>query len=332
MLETDLEEGIIMSGFHRVCVEPVRAILVAGIACATWSMFTAPATAKAFNSCHSISQAALRSCLPGARSDDWLALGRCDNLPDASARKTCASQARMDGQDAGMTCRSQHSAREAVCARLGAAPYAPTIDPANFVATIDNPFFPLPPGKTFVYEGDTAQGHEHDEFAVTHNTKVILGVTCIEVHDTVHLAGDLTEDTLDWFAQDTDGNVWYFGENSKQLAGGLFLGVEGSWIGGIDGAEPGIVMKAHPAVGDFYRQEYLLGVAEDMAEVVSLTDTATVPFPPGAFSNVLKTLETSPLEPDASENKYYAVGVGNILTVDLVTGDRSELTQILDTP
>jgi hypothetical protein len=254
------------------------------------------------------------------------------SLPDATKRKACTRRAATDTQDALKTCQDQHTARETVCGRLGAAPYVPSIDPANFVGTIGNPFFPLTPGKTFVYEGETAQGHEHDEFAVTCNTKMILGVTCIEVHDTVHLAGDLTEDTLDWFAQDKDGNVWYFGENSKQLAGGLFLGVEGSWIGGVDGAQPGIVMKAHPAIGDFYRQEYLLGVAEDMAEVVSLTDTAMVPFPPGMFSNVLKTKETSPLEPDASENKYYAMGVGNILTVDLVTGEKSELTQIIDTP
>ena len=96
--------------------------------------------------------------------------------------------------------------------------------PANFVATIDNPFFPLMPGTTFVYEGQTAAGLELDEFAVTHNTKAILGVTCVEVHDTVTVDGELTEDTLDWFAQDSDGNVWYFGENSKELDDGLIAG------------------------------------------------------------------------------------------------------------
>jgi hypothetical protein len=307
-------------------------IAIAGLIEAASLIFTTPAGARAFNACHSISQAGLRAGQAGAQSDKSLSIGRCDNLPGAMARRTCASQAAADAQDALKTSRDQHTAREAVCKRLGAAPYAPAIDPANFVTVVDNPFFPLPPGKTFIYEGDTTQGHEHDEFAVTRNTKVILDVTCVEVHDTVQLAGDLTEDTLDWFAQDKDGNVWYFGENSKQLAGGLVLGVEGSWIGGVDGAEPGIVMKAHPAIGDFYRQEYLLGVAEDMAEVVSLTDTVTVPFSPGMFSSCLKTKETSPLEPDASENKFYAANVGNILTVDLVTGDRSELTQIIDVP
>ena len=309
-----------------------RVLLVAGLAGVAPPLLASPATARAFDSCHSVAQVALRSCQNGAHSDRWLATGGCDNLPDATARKACTQQAASDAKDSSTTCTDQRAARQAVCGRLGAAPYTPAIDPANFVATIDNPLFPLPPGKTFVYEGDTAKGHEHDEFFVTHNTKVIMGVTCVEVHDTVQLAGDLTEDTLDWFAQDRDGNVWYFGENSRQLERGLFLGVEGSWIGGVDGAQPGIVMKAHPAIGDFYRQEYLLGVAEDIAEVVSLTDTATVSFPPGTFTNVLKTHETAPLEPDASENKYYAAGVGNILTVDLETGERSELTQILDTP
>ena len=63
-----------------------------------------------------------------------------------------------------------------------------------------------------------------DTYDVTSNTVVILGVTCLEVHDTVTLNGDLTEDTLDWFAQDSASNVWYFGENAKQLSGGLVFG------------------------------------------------------------------------------------------------------------
>jgi hypothetical protein len=319
-----------MSDRHRI--RSVRAIFLACLIGGMGSLAPAMATAGTFNACATITREAQRSCQSGAQSDKSLTVGRCDNLPDAAARKACTTQAVSDVRDALQACKTQKDARKAVCGRLGAAPYAPVIDPANFVSVIDNPLFSLTPGKTFIYEGDTAAGHEHEEFAVTHNTKTILGVSCVEVHDTVHLDGDLTEDTLDWFAQDTDGNVWYFGENSKQLAGGLVLGVEGSWIGGLDGAEPGIVMEAHPAIGDFYRQEYLLGVAEDMAEVVSLTDSATVAFPPGTFSNLVKTFETSPLEPDAMENKYYAAGVGNILTVDLVTGDRSELTQILNVP
>src|SRR5207249_2353307 len=126
-------------------------------------------------------------------------------------------------------------------------------------------------------------GVETNVVFATHNTKVILGVTCIEVHDTVTLNGELTEDTLDWFAQDKQTNVWYFGENTKQLEGGLVVGLEGAFTSGVDGAKPGIVMEGNPKVGDFYRQEFSLGEAEDQAEVVSLNESVTVPK--GTFNN-----------------------------------------------
>jgi hypothetical protein len=123
---------------------------------------------------------------------------------------------------------------------------------------------------------------------VTHNTKEILGVTCVEVRDIVTVGGVVKEDTLDWFAQDTAGNVWYFEENSKEIQDGLAVSLEGSWTAGIDGAKPGIIMKAYPAVGDFYRQEFALGTAEDVAEVLSPTETVTVPAaPPGGFAHCL---------------------------------------------
>lgn len=85
-------------------------------------------------------------------------------------------------------------------------------------------------------------------------------------------------------------------------------------------------MKAHPAVGDFYRQEFDLGNAEDLAEVLSLSEAVTVPA--GSFSDCLQTKETESLDPSALENKCYAAGIGNLLTVDLVTGERLELLQI----
>jgi hypothetical protein len=278
------------------------------------------------DACKKSSLDAFDACTAGAASDRSLGFGKCANLPDADARKTCIQQVSSDKKDASQTCRDQRDFRLATCARFGPAPYHPAIDPANFVATIDNPYNPLSPGTTFIYEGQTAQGLEHNEVAVTHNTKVILGVTCVEVLDTVKLDGELTEQTLDWFAQDKDGNVWYFGENSLELAGGLVVDLGGSFTAGIDGAEPGIIMEAHPAVGDFYRQEFDLGNAEDLAEVLSLTEAVTVPA--GSYSNCLETKETESLDPGALEHKFYAAGVGNILTVDLVTGERLELLQV----
>lgn len=200
------------------------------------------------------------------------------------------------------------------------------IDPSNFVRVVDNPYFPLPPGRTLVYEGKTEAGFEHSEFIITHKTKVILGVTCVEVRDLVYLDGVLAEDTLDWFAQDRQGNVWYFGENTGELVDGRVVTLEGTFTAGVNGDKPGIVMEAHPMVGDFYRQEFSLGNAEDFAEVVALN--ATVRTPAGTFQNCLQTQETTPLETTLLERKYYAVGVGNVLTVDSTNGDKVKLVKI----
>jgi len=209
---------------------------------------------------------------------------------------------------------------------MGPQPFDPVIDPANFTDKIDNPYFPLTPGTVFVYEGQTAGGLVHTEFFVTHNTVQILGVTTVEVHDTVTTNGELTEDTLDWFAQDKDGNVWYFGENTMELIGGRPSTLSGTFTSGVNGAKPGIVMEAHPKKGDFYRQEFDLGNAEDFADVKSLSDTVTVPD--GTFTQCLRTKETTPLEPDLKEAKWYAPGIGNVLTQDLTNGEKSELIRI----
>lgn len=290
------------------------------------SLVNSAAVAGTINSCQRTADAVERSCQAAAQSDYQLALGKCENIVNPGQRKACQQQAAADLKDALQICSDQDDARETACDRLGPAPYDPVIKPSNFVGTIDNPYFPLNPGTTFIYEGQTAAGFEHDEFAVTHNTRVILGVTCVEVHDFVFTDGVLTEDTLDWFAQDKEGNVWYFGENTHELEDGLITTIDGTFTAGVDGDKPGIIMKALPAVGDFYRQEFSLGNAEDFAETISLTESVTVQ--PGSFSNCLKSQETTPLETDLLEHKFFAPGVGNVLTVDVNTGDRVGLIQI----
>src|SRR5215213_2605195 len=184
--------------------------------------------------------------------------------------------------------------------------YAPHIDPAEFTTKIDNEYFPLKPGTTFVYQGGT----ERDQMAVTHHTKKIMGVECIVVDDRGYEAGKLIEKTFDWYAQDKKGNVWYFGENTKEYENGKVVSTKGSWEAGVDGAKPGIIMQADPKVGQSYRQEYYVGRAEDMAKVVSLNESATVPY--GSFHQVLVTKEFTPLEPGYVEHKYYAAGVGQV--------------------
>jgi hypothetical protein len=207
-------------------------------------------------------------------------------------------------------------------------PWNPSIDPADFVPQIDNPFLPFTPGTVFTYTGVTDGHPEINRVHVTRQTKVILGVTCTVVQDTVLVDGRLEEATLDWYAQDTEGNVWYFGEDSKEFdEAGHVISTEGSWEGGVGGAAPGIVMKAQPQIGESYHQEYLKEVAEDMAQVLALDETVTVPY--GSYTDCLKTKEWTPLEEEVVENKYYVRGIGMLRAVMVQGGsDHSELAGV----
>jgi hypothetical protein len=188
--------------------------------------------------------------------------------------------------------------------------YAPKIDPANFANTIDNRYLPYKPGTTFHYEGVRGTTPQTDDEVVLHRTKRILGVRSTVVRDTVSEHGRAVERTDDWYAQDKQGNVWYMGEDSFELRNGHFVKASDSWKSGVNGAEPGIIMPAHPRPGDAYRQEYYPpGKALDEARVLRLSGTLTVPY--GAFTKLLVTSERSPLEPQ-TEQKYYAPGVGEI--------------------
>ena len=199
-----------------------------------------------------------------------------------------------------------------------------TIDPADFTTHIDNPYMTLRVGTTFITQDFAA--HSYDAMTVTHHTKVIDGVTCVVVRDTEWVNGDLSEDTRDYFAQDKDGNVWYFGEHAQQYEPGNPdpVGHEGSWLAGKHGAAPGIAMEANPQVGDRYHQENAPGRAEDRAEVISLDAHCDVGY--GQFDNMLKTREHDQLDPGDIEHKYYAHGL-NLLSTD-VDGAFEQLTDI----
>lgn len=205
--------------------------------------------------------------------------------------------------------------------------YEPTIDPANFVTEIDNPYFPLKPGTVRIYEGRTDKGFEHVEVTVTFDTRQIMGVTCVVVRDVVTVDGKVAEDTYDWYAQDKDGNVWYFGEDTRAYEEDGTVSTEGSFEAGVDGAMPGIIMKGNPQTGEAYREEYYQGHAEDEAKILSISEAVTGPY--GSFSNVLMTKNTTRLEPDLLENKYYAKGIGSVLEVDVAGGSgKIELIEI----
>ncbi len=203
--------------------------------------------------------------------------------------------------------------------------YMPVINPDDFVTVIDNPYMPLIPGTVTVYEGREEEDVEKIIVEVTYDTRVVMGVTCTVVRDRVYENGELTEDTFDWFAQDIHGNVWYFGEISKEYDEGTLVSFEGSWESGKDGALPGIVMPANLKIGDAYYQEYYKDEAEDMGEVVSLNESVIVPF--GSYDNCIKTKDWNPFEPKVVEYKYYAKGIGVVLEEE--TGQRVELIDVL---
>jgi hypothetical protein len=188
--------------------------------------------------------------------------------------------------------------------------YAPKIDPAEFVATVDNRYFPLKPGTSFRYDGVRGTTPQTDDEVVMRRTKRVLGVRSTVVRDTVSEHGRAVERTYDWYAQDRQGNVWYMGEDSLERRHGRFVKASDSWQSGVSGAKPGIIMPARPRPGDAYRQEYYPpGQALDQARVLRLGARVTVPY--GAFGKVLVTSERSPLEPQ-TEQKYYAPGVGEV--------------------
>jgi hypothetical protein len=200
--------------------------------------------------------------------------------------------------------------------------------PGNFVTRVDNPWFPLTPGTTFVYRGVKDGKAARDVVTVTHSTKRIQGVRCTAVDDRLYLAGRLEERTTDWYAQDRRGNVWYFGESTAELDRfGHVTSTEGSWQAGRDGAQAGIYMTARPAVGQSRRQEYYKGHADDHFAVVSVRAHVFVPYT--ASNRALLTKEWTPLEPGTLDHKYYVRGIGNVKEVT-VKGptERNELVSV----
>ena len=244
-------------------------------------------------------------------------------------------------------CGDVFEARLELCESLDDAVHEPGFGEdfaANFVDPLQigngitpNPYFPLVQGNQWTYEGTFIDddGEEVTEtviVTVTDETKLIEGITCLVVNDIVEEEGEAIEDTDDWFAQDVDGNIWYCGEISRDFE--IFDGddpetpelveIDGSWKSGRDGSKAGMLIPFAPVPGDVIRQEVAYGDAEDTIEIISITASESAPG--GSCTDTcLQTLDFTPLEPDASEDKFYAPGVGLIVEVDPETGDRLEL-------
>ncbi|HWC72676.1 MAG TPA: hypothetical protein VG454_01975, partial [Gemmatimonadales bacterium] len=201
--------------------------------------------------------------------------------------------------------------------------------PTYLQATVTNPFFPLPLGRTQIFNTQTANGLEIDSVTVLARPGTIHGFPVTEVHDRVYLAGSITEDTYDWYAQDPDGNVWYLGEDTQQYDHGLVIGTEGTWQWGVHNALPGIVVWGDTSgkINKLYRQEFDPGNAQDVGKLVALNLSFRAPFDTAAVTGCIKTEEWSTLEKSPHEHKFYCPHVGTALEVG-GSGDTTWLVKV----
>lgn len=188
--------------------------------------------------------------------------------------------------------------------------YEPVLHPKDFVRVINNPYYPLPVGRTLIYRGVRDGQTQTDRVHVTSATKVLEGITATAVSDVARHHGKLLERTTDWFAQDKQGNVWYLGEKTAAFLPNGKVDRSGSWQAGVNDGEPGIIMLADPQIPDAYRQEFLGGQAEDTAWIVNRGGSFRVPF--GVQHHVVISLEFTRLEPRVIDQKIYAPGIGII--------------------
>ena len=294
--------------------------------------------------CSSTARAAFKACRYEFGDDFWIEVGKCNNLADFEARIDCLQEVRSSFAEERGVCGDQLDARLDICDELGEAPYDPEINPDDFIdfsavvgggGYTPNPYFPLVPGTVWNYEAVDAEGEifEKIKVEVLLETKEILGVNCIVVRDRVWEIDDegeevLIEDTDDWYAQDSEaGNVWYFGEVARNFEDGELVDLEGSWKAGREGDKAGILVYGEPEPNHMHRQEFSLGNAEDMAQVVGFLDSLTVRST--TYNDVLQTREFTPIEPDVMEFKYYAPGIGTVLEENPEDGERVELVEMI---
>jgi len=178
---------------------------------------------------------------------------------------------------------------------------------------ITNPYLPLASLKQDILESPT----EHVERTARPEVQkifVINGqpVAALAVEDKEFAAGQPTEITLDYFAQDDEGNVYYLGEDVNQYKNGVVSGHGGAWLYGKDTQKLGLLMPAHPKIGDQFRSEDAAPITWEADEVVSVTEAKTVPA--GTFQNCLKIKERA--SDGGTEYKLYASGVGCIVEDD----------------
>lgn len=278
--------------------------------------------------CYQTTDTMRTACAADALDDLYINYAKCINSDDPGQ---CKRDARADYAEARSECRDQAESRDELCDRLpDTGPYVVDLDPANFNGgcPAGNSWYPLVPGTVTTFVNETVGEEETIIVQVLDETRDIEGIDAITVRDTVYEGlpdmngeptGDRIEDTDDYYAIANNCDVWYLGELSQSFDDGYLESLDGSFISGVDDAQPGIVMLANPMVGDVYRQEFALGDAEDAAEVLSLaTDIYNengelVEFDDDAFNcdgGCLKTEDFIGNDAEDIEHKFYKEGVG----------------------
>jgi hypothetical protein len=299
--------------------------------------------------CAASAQSLFLACGFDVKEGYFEGLAVCGDTNDQLQADACIAEVNDALEEDREECGDINEARMALCEKLDDAPHQVGfgedfannfVDPLDIGHTVDpNPWLPLVQGNVWVYEasGLDEDGEEVEEtivVTVTDKVKLIEGIPCLVVNDTVAEDGDVLEDTDDWFAQDVDGNVWYCGEISRNQE--LFDGdqpevpelvdLEGSWKSGRDGAEAGILLPFAPTVGSVIRQEVLFADAEDIIEIESLEGTESSPAA-SCDGNCLVTLDYTPLEPGEFENKYYLPNIGMIVETKIDSSERLDLVE-----
>lgn len=307
--------------FTLMAVGCLSGVLLASPAARTWTLDWILPGEKAM----AIAKNLRESSRHQAHAEFHLKLATSGNRQnsDTAQRSSHAWQRR---EEALALAEEQFHARIEAFLLLDSATWDPTIVADDYDSTVQNPYFPLVPGRTLVYESTTVDGIERVEITTLHRTLEIEGVQCRVVREYETLDGVLTEDTYNWFAQHRHGAVWYFGESVRHYLDGFLEDLGGSWRSGHKGARPGKLMTAQPEGGQTYRQEYAIGISEDLAQVVSVGNTVTVPA--GTFTDCIEIVEQTPLDPQDVVAKYYAPGYGMVLEVDLTDGSRLELLEV----
>jgi hypothetical protein len=309
--------------------------LAVGFVMFTCAALSASSGGQAGGFCTQTADTLLDACRASVRDDGAVGKAICINVTDQSARDACLDDLADSQLESDQLCLDQHDTRITACGVLGEARYDPDFRPARFDNPMrpsrPNPYFPLGVGKHWEYRSAT----QVDIVDVVNETKKIAGVDCIVFRDQVFEGGFIHEATDDWYVPAKDGSVWYFGEEVKDFE--TFRGdkpvrpelvnIDGSFKAGRDGDKPGIIALAAPHVGDVYLEEFSLGNAEDVTEILSTTYSygqnraldENVPrelVQRFCAGNCVVTKNYSLLEPGLFARKYYARGVGTILEVE----------------